>query len=125
MKLDDLKNERAIEALADMFDPIIEIASDDAIKSAARSDDRILMVKLMLKNHSRAIFELMAASESVPVEEYECNVLTLPMKLMELFNRPEFSFLFPLQSQKAEKTSFGSAMESIEGEDHQDHSSDT
>ena len=35
MKLNELKNEKAIEALADMFDPIVEIASDDAVKSAA------------------------------------------------------------------------------------------
>ena len=111
MKFNELKNERAIEALADMFDPIVEIASDDEIKSAARSDNRVLMVKLILKNHARAIFELMAASEGIPVDEYECNMLTLPAKLIEMFNRPEFSFLFPSQGQKMEETSFGSATE--------------
>ena len=114
MKFDELKNEQAIEALADMFDPIVEIASDDAIKSAARSDNKILMIKLMLKNHAKSIFELMARSEGVPVDEYECSVLTLPAKLMELFNRPEFGFLFPSQSQTAEKTSSGSATENTE-----------
>lgn len=111
MKFNELKNEQSIEALADMFDPIIEIASDDAIKSAARSGDKIQTVKLMLKNHSRAIFELMAITDGVPVDEYECNVLTLPAKLMELFDRPEFSFLFPSQSQKMEETYSGSATE--------------
>ena len=114
MKFNELKNEQAIEALADMFDPIVEIASDDAIKSAARDDNKILVVKLMLKNHARSIFELMAASDGVPVDEYECNMLTLPAKLLELLNRPEFSFLFPSQSQKTGETSFGSATESIE-----------
>ena len=117
MKFDELKNEQAIEALADMFDPIVEIASDNAIISAARSDNKILMIKLMLKNHARAIFELMAASEGVPADEYECNMLTLPAKLMELLNRPEFSFLFPSQGQKVEETSFGSATENTEGEE--------
>lgn len=111
MKFEELKNEQAIEVLADMFDPIVEIASDDAIKSAARSDNKILVIKLMLKNHARSIFELMAALDGAPVEEYECNVLTLPTKLMELFNKPEFSFLFPSQSQKVEKTYSGSATE--------------
>ena len=102
MKFSELKNERAIEALADMFDPIVEIASDESIKSAARSDNKILVVKLMLKNHARAIFELMAASEDVPVDEYECNMITLPAKLLELFNMPEFEFLFQSQSRKVE-----------------------
>lgn len=114
MKLNELKNEKAIEALADMFDPIVEIASDDAVKSAARSDNRILTVKLILKNHARAVFELMAASEGVPADEYECDVLSLPVKLMEVLNRPEFSFLFPSQGQKTDETSSGSATENTE-----------
>lgn len=117
MKFNELKNEQAIEALADMFEPIVEIASDEAIKSAARSDNKILVVKLILKNHAKSVFELMAASEGVPADEYECNMLTLPTKLMELLNSSEFSFLFPSQSQKVEETSFGSATESTEVEE--------
>lgn len=114
MKFNELKNEQAIEALADMFDPIVEIASDERVKSAARSDNKILMVKLMLKDHAKSIFELMAVSEGVPVDEYECNMLTLPAKLMELFNQPEFGFLFQSQGQTEEKTSSGSATENTE-----------
>lgn len=117
MALNELKNEKAIEALADMFDPIIEIASDEAIESAARSDNKILTVKLILKNHARAVFEIMAASEGVSVDEYECNMLTLPAKLMELLDRPEFSFLFPSQGQKTDETSSGSATETTEDEE--------
>ena len=98
----ELKNEQAIEALADIFDPIAEIAGDKKVVSAARSDNKILMVKLMLKNHARAIFEIMAIIDGVPVDEYECNMLTLPAKLIEVFNRPEFSVLFPLQGQTKE-----------------------
>lgn len=98
----ELKNEQAIEALADMFDPIVEIAGDNEVVSAARSDNKILMVKLMLKKHARAIFEIMAIIDGVPVDEYECNMLTLPAKLIEVFNRPEFSVLFPLQGQTKE-----------------------
>lgn len=114
MKVSELKNEKAIEALADIFDPIAEIASDDAVRSAANSNNRILMVKLMLKNHAKSIFEIMAISEGVPIEEYECNVLTLPAKLVELFNAPEFGFLFPSQGQTKEETSSGSATENTE-----------
>ena len=111
MKLNEIKNEQAIETLADMFDPIVEIASDEKVVSAARGNNKVLMVKYILKDHSRAVFELMALSEGVPVEEYECDILTLPAKLLDLFNRPEFSSLFQSQGQKMEKTSFGSATE--------------
>ena len=114
MKFNELKNEQAIEALADMFDPIVEIASDDAIKSAARSGNKILMVQLRLKAHARAIFELMATSDGVSVDGYECNIITLPIKLMELFSRPEFEVLFQSQGQMEEMTYSGSATENTE-----------
>lgn len=117
MKLNEIKNEQAIEVLADMFDPIIEIASDEQVVSAARGNNKVLMVKHILKDHSRAVFELMALSEGVPVEEYECDILTLPIKLLDLFNRPEFGFLFQSQGQKTEDTSFGSATENTKGEE--------
>lgn len=114
MKLNEMKNEQAIEALADMLDPIIEIASDEQVVSAARSGDSLLMVKRVLKDHSKAVLELMARSEGAEIENYECDILTLPMKLVELFNRPEFSFLFQSQGQKMDSTSFGSVMENTE-----------
>lgn len=117
MKLNEIKNEQAIEVLADMFDPIVEIASDPNVIEAARSDNKTLMVKCILKDHSKAIFELMALCEGVPVEEYECNILTLPIKLVELFNRPEFSVLFQLQGQKTDNQPFGSATENTEVEE--------
>ena len=117
MKLSEIKNEQAIEVLADMFDPIVEIASDEKVISAARGNNKVLMVKVILKEHSRAVFELMALSEGVPVDEYECDVLTLPMKLLDLFNRPELGFLFQSQGQKMGETSFGSATENTKDEE--------
>lgn len=114
MKFNEIKNEKAIETLADMFDPIAEIATDSAIISASRSGNKMLCVKLILKNHARAIFEILAISEGVSPDEYECNMITLPAKLLELANSPEFGFLFPSQSQKKGETSFGSATESTE-----------
>ena len=116
MKLSEIKNEQAIEVLADMFDPIIEIASDEKIVSAARGNNKVLMVKHILKDHARAVFELMALSDGVPVDEYECDFLTLPVKLLDLFNRPELGFLFQSQGQKMDETSFGSATENTEVE---------
>ena len=117
MKLNEIKNEQAIEALANMFDPIVEIASDEKVVSAARGNDKVAMVKLILKDHSRAVFELMALSEGVPVDEYECDIFTLPMKLLDLFNRPELSFLFQSQGQKMGETFSGSATENTEVEE--------
>lgn len=113
MRPNEVKNEQAIEMLADMFDPLIKITTDNEVVTAARSGNRLLAVKCILKNHSREVFEIMALAEGVPVDEYECNVMTLPIKLVELFNKPEFEFLFPSQGQKTDETSSGSATENI------------
>lgn len=111
--IDRLKNEQAIEALADIFDPIMEIASDNEIVSLARSGNNISLVKTVLKKHARSVFEIMAILDNTPIEEYECNMLTLPAKLLELFNRQEFNVLFQSQGQMEEKTFSGSATENI------------
>ena len=116
MAYNTLKNEQAIEALADIFDPIMEIASDSEVVSAARSGESALAVKKILKNHAKSVVEIMARLDNTPVEEYECDMLTLPVKLIMLFNRPEFEVLFQLQGQTEEATSSGSATQNTKEE---------
>ena len=95
-----VKNEKAIEAIADIFDYVVEIAADEDVKKAARSDDKLQMVKLLCKNHAKSIFSIMAIMEGVSPDEYECDIMTLPLKLVDLFNRPEFTTLFFSHGQK-------------------------
>ena len=50
----------------------------------------------------------------VPVDEYKCNVFTLPAKILELLNDPALIQLFTYRGQTGDAISSGSASENIE-----------
>ena len=51
--------------------------------------------------------------DGVPVEEYKCNVFTLPVRILELLNDPALVQLFTYQGQTGDANSSGSASENI------------
>ena len=93
MRLCEFQDEKAIEVLAELIEPVAEIAMDENVKKVF-GKNKPAAVKEMLKNHARAVMRIMAALDGVPVEEYHCNVLTLPKKLMEIINDPDVMSLF-------------------------------
>ena len=117
MKLSELKNEAALDALAEMIEPAVEIMSDKEFVVQARGNNMVQAVKVAIKKHKKAIIALLAATEGKKPEEYEVSLVTLPVKLLELFNDEEVVNLFQLQGQMTEKKFSGSAMESIEAEE--------
>ncbi len=94
MKLTEIKNEDALDVLANIIDPLCEIAADENVKKANKEGGKIAAVKYVLKNHKSAVMAVLAALDGVPVEEYSCNVLTLPAKILEILNDPEIMAVF-------------------------------
>lgn len=95
MKIGDIKGEKALDVLADLIMPISMIAQDKELVRQIRSGDKINGIKTVLKSHKAEIIEVLAILDGVTVKEYEVNLLTLPVKLMELFNDAELLKLFP------------------------------
>ena len=96
-KLSDIKDAEALDLLADVMDPLIEICSDPEIRKMVEDKEhftRLDIVKRVIKEHKEPIMLILATLEGVPVEEYHCNVLTLPVAILELMNDPEVSKLF-------------------------------
>jgi hypothetical protein len=115
MKLSEYKNEDALLKLADLLEPISKIATGDAIKKLRGSGaSKLKVAQELLRSNPKEIIEVMAILDDVPVDEYEVNIVTLPVKLVELMNDPEIMSLFKLQGQSSEKTSSGSATENTE-----------
>ena len=115
MKLSDIKGEKALDVMADLLDPISEIVTDSEIVNIIKSGvPKIKLVKPAIKNHKKAVIEILAILDGVPVEGYEINVLTLPLKILEILNDPMVEELFTSQGQMMESASSGSAMENIE-----------
>lgn len=116
MKLSDYKDEAALNLLADLIEPASEILSDAEVREAAADGNRLRAVALAIKNHKKTVMAVLAALDGVPVAEYHCNILTLPAKLIELFDDPDIAQLFTFAGQTADETPSGSPMENTEEE---------
>ena len=113
MKLSEYQGEAALDILADLIEPAGEIMSDKEIGEVFKKN-RFKAIGMAIKNHKKAVMHIMAIMDGVPVDEYKCNVFTLPVKILELLNTPELAQLFPSQGQTGDANSSGSASENTE-----------
>jgi hypothetical protein len=94
-KLSEIKGEEALDVLAEIIEPAAEIFTDEAVKKAlTEGKNKLEAVKVVLKNHKKAVIAVMAALEGVAVKEYQPPLLALPTMLMEILNDPELQKLF-------------------------------
>ena len=94
-KLSEIKGEEALDVLAEIIEPAAEIFSDENVKNAVKTEkNKVKAVKIILKDHKKAILTLMATLEETPVEEYKPTLLALPALIIEVLNDPELNSLF-------------------------------
>ena len=119
MRLSDFKGEEALDALADMMEPLTTILLDEEIQELAKKKAAPLSyVKPMLKNCKDEVITILAVLDRKTVEEYkaEMTLLSLPKQVLELVMDPEVQNLFHSQEQTAVTplASSGPATENIE-----------
>lgn len=111
MKLSDIKGEQALDVIAEIIDPLSEIAMDkDLVREFRSGKPKLLLVKRVIKEHKSSIIKILASLELKTVDEYleTANLITMPNQLLEILNDPQMATLFFSQSQ-TEETSSGSA----------------
>ena len=113
MKLSEYQGESALDILADLIEPAGEIMSDKEIGEVFKKN-RFKAIGMAIKNHKKAVMQIMATMDGVPVDEYKCNVFTLPVKILEILNDPDMIRLFQYQVQTGDAKSSGSASENTE-----------
>ena len=113
MKLSEYQGEEALDILADLIEPACEIMSDKEIGDVFKKY-RFKAIGSAIKNHKMAVIQIMATIDGVPVDEYKCNVFTLPVKILELLNDPALVQLFTYQGQMGDAKSSGSVSENTE-----------
>ena len=115
-KLSEYKGDEAIELLADLVDPVLEIISDAEIADQLQKKLYAAAVKPILKAHKQAVLQILALLNGKTVEEYksEVNLFTIPKALLELLNDPDLMNLFTSAEQTEGVTSSGSASENTE-----------
>lgn len=103
-------NEEELDLFADLIEPFAEILQDGQVMGVLQNGGKpITAVKWAIKNHKQTVVEILARIDDVPVEGYKVSAITLPIKLLNLFNRPEFKELFTGQGQQITAGSSGSA----------------
>ena len=97
MKISELKNEEALDFLADIIEPASEIMVDPQLKELIKSKNKGAIIKILIKNHKKSIIEILARLDNVPVDEYEVSIFTLPQKILDLVNDKELVDFFTSQ----------------------------
>lgn len=106
-------NEESLDLFADLLEPVAEILADAEVKEAFELK-RIRGVKVAIKKHKAEVIQILALVDGIPVDEYKVNVFTLPLKLLELLNKPEVAELFQSQGRMNFAATSGSATETME-----------
>jgi len=103
MRLSDIKNEQALDTLAEIIEPAAEILADPEVKKIYKSDTpKVKLASYIIKNHKENLIEIMAHLEGKEPEKYTFNLLTLPKMVLELLNDPALGDLFISQAQEKE-----------------------
>lgn len=118
MKLTEIENEEALDLLADIIEPASGIFTDEEIRDEARNGkNKIKLVQLILRNHKKAIIEILARLDGKQVSEYHANLIVMTKQLLEILNDKDLMEVFISQGQKKDSTYSGSAMENTEAEE--------
>ena len=114
MKISEIKGQAAIDALADLLDPMSIILTDKKVIEALRTQNRLKAMQVMLKSHPKEVVEMLAILEGEDPNTYEPSLAVLPLKLLQFFNDPEIKELFFSQEQTKDETSSSPVTENIE-----------
>lgn len=124
MKLSEYRGDDALEVLAELLEPAVEILADADIAAAwrdknpnkTRGQKQLKAVSIAIKKHKEAVIAILAALDHETPDEYreKINVVTLPKKLLEVLNDKDLRNFFTSQEQTKGEPS-GSASASTEG----------
>ena len=123
MKLTEYRGDDALDVLAELLEPAVEILADADIAAAwrdknpnkTRGQKQPKAVSIAIKKHKEAVIAILAALDHETPDEYreKINVVTLPKKLLEVLNDKDLRNFFTSQEQTKGEPS-GSASASTE-----------
>ena len=103
MRLSDIKNEQALDTLAEIMEPAAEILADEEVRTIYKGGQpKLKLAVYIIKNHKKSVIEILARLDGENPDEYEFSLLTLPKKVLELLSDPGLADLFTSQGQEKE-----------------------
>lgn len=113
-KLSEYIGTEALDLLADIIEPAAAIFSDKNIAELMRGKKKMAAVSAAIKNHKQEVLEILARLNDTPVEEYECNIFSLPATLLEILNDEGLLGFFTASVRRNTETSGGGVTENTE-----------
>ena len=118
MKLSEFKDEKALDLVADIIEPLSILSVDEDFVNAVKSGNKLKAIKIALKEHQKEIITILALLDGEDPSNYHFNLLQIPKKVMSIINELEkdedLKSLF--LSSDVTETSFTSVSESTEVE---------
>ena len=89
LKILELENEQALDALADIIEPLNEIWTDEELAKIANGDGNsntkgLKIIRRIIKEHKQAIMQIVAALDGVDVKDVKVNIISLVARMNEL-----------------------------------------
>jgi len=113
MRLSNFKDEKAIEVVAALMEPIGNIASNPENKKVQEEGNTMAHVAgAFLRNNPKDVKTILAILDDKDPTDYHCTAASVLADALDLFSDPDFMALFGLQRQTS--ASSGSALENTE-----------
>lgn len=113
-RISELRGEQALDILADLIEPAMEIMTDPEVVALSRAGEQSKAISAAIKNHKQAVITVLALLSDEDPATYDPPLLSLPIKLLEILNDPDVQTVFSGQGQNTEENVSGSATVNIE-----------
>lgn len=92
-KFSEIKGQEAIDVLAEILEPIINIVNDEEVRQGMETNVA-RSASIALKKHKKEVWHILAVIDGVEDDKLEIDLLTLPTALIELLSEPVVQELF-------------------------------
>lgn len=86
MKISDFENEKALDLLVDILDPIGELFEDKKFTDSITQGNKMQAVKIAIKDHKESILIILSKLNGQTREEYKANIIDMTKQVLEVFN---------------------------------------
>lgn len=116
MKLSEIRDDAALDAIADILEPFSELATDEEFTSLIKSGQKLKAAITGIKNHKKAIIDILAVLNGESPEDFHFSLISLPVMVMNVINEIESEEDLKLLFLSADvtETSSTSALENTE-----------
>ena len=111
MKISEIRDEKAVEVLGDLIEPFMRILKSKEVQECAKKNISIELAQAMVKADPKAVLEILAICNQVPLEEYHPNPFEVIRDLAGVLMDEAVMSLFFSQEPKAVLTASGSVMD--------------